>query len=164
MHAERNRVACSGESVSVCRRENGTFLGARKMPAKEGGATVDAVAQLRKTSLAKYYDEEDITIRPTGITIKGNLKSFWERAITKAEAKIKIEGNELAYRDDGDSALGVCPWVGSSLDPLPASSSSCSGWTWSSISPAETGRNAALKKLSSRSSSKSGEFRLAARD
>ena len=82
-----------------------------KCAIKKEGVTVDTVAQLLKTSLAKYYDDGKITVTPTGITVTGNLKSIWERAITKAEAKIKIEGNELTYRVDGDSSLGGWPWL-----------------------------------------------------
>jgi hypothetical protein len=82
-----------------------------KCEIKKNGVTVDMIAQLFKTSLAKYYNDGNITITPTGITVKGNLKSIWERAITKAEAKIKIEGNQLTYRVDGYSSLGGWPWV-----------------------------------------------------
>lgn len=82
-----------------------------KCAIKKEGVSVDTVAQLLKTSLAKYYDARKITVAPTGITVKGNLKSIWERAVTKADANIKIEGDELIYRVDGDSSLGLWPWV-----------------------------------------------------
>jgi len=82
-----------------------------KCEIKKKSVTVDEIAQLLKASLSKYYNAGKITITPTGITLKGNLKSTWEQAITKAEAKIKINGNELTYRVDGNSSLGSWPWV-----------------------------------------------------
>ncbi len=82
-----------------------------KCEIKKKGVTVETIAQLLKTSLAKYYNDGNITVTPTGIIVKGNLKSIWERAITKAEAKIKIEGNQLTYKVGGDSSLGGWPWV-----------------------------------------------------
>ncbi len=82
-----------------------------KCEIKKEGVTADQIGQLLKASLSKYYVEEKITITPAGITLEGNLKSIWERAITKADATIKIEGNQLTYRVDGDSSLGGWPWV-----------------------------------------------------
>jgi len=82
-----------------------------KCEIKKEGVTVDQIAQLLKTSLSKHYNEVDVTLTPTGITLNGNLKSFWERAITKADATIKTEGNQLTYRVDGNSSLGKISWV-----------------------------------------------------
>jgi hypothetical protein len=75
------------------------------------GMTVGKVSEMLKQSLSNYYDEDDITVTPTGVVVKGNLKSFWERAITKAEAKVKIQENQLVYRVNGESCLGGWPWV-----------------------------------------------------
>ena len=82
-----------------------------KCEVKKEDVTVDSVAQLLKTSLSKYYDEHKITVTPNGVMVKGNLKSIWERAVTKAEVRLKIEGNQLSYRVDGASSLGKWPWV-----------------------------------------------------
>lgn len=82
-----------------------------KYEVKKEGVTAESVAQLLKTSLSKYYDEGTVTVTPTSVMVNGNLKSFFERAITKADAQIKIENNQLSYRVDGESSLGGWPWV-----------------------------------------------------
>ncbi|MGI5924525.1 MAG: hypothetical protein ACOX9E_11340 [Lentisphaeria bacterium] len=82
-----------------------------KFELKKEGVTADAVAQLLKSSLSKHYFASDITVTPSGIIVKGNLSSIWERAVTNADVKIKIEGNELFYRVDGDSSIGAWSYV-----------------------------------------------------
>lgn len=82
-----------------------------KFEVKKEGVTVESVAQLLKISLSKYYDQGKVTVTPTAVMVKGNLKSFWERAITKSDAQLTIENNQLSYRVDGTSSLGGWPWV-----------------------------------------------------
>ena len=82
-----------------------------KYEIKKEGITAESVAQLLKTSLSKYYDESTVTVTSTSVIVNGNLKSFFERAITKADAQLKIENNQLSYRVDGESSLGGWPWV-----------------------------------------------------
>ena len=83
----------------------------KKCELKKENVTTEQVAHLLKRSISKYYNENDITVTPTGLSVKGNLKSMWERAITKANVQIKIEDNQLFYYVDGTSSLGRWPWV-----------------------------------------------------
>ena len=78
---------------------------------KKEGVTIETINQLLKTSLTKYFNKDKIAFTPTGVIVKGDLKSIWERAVTKAEARLKIDGNQLSYRVDGTSSLGVWPWI-----------------------------------------------------
>jgi len=45
------------------------------------------------------------------IRINGNLASFWERAITNVEIRIKIQGEEMFISAEGKCSLGASPWV-----------------------------------------------------
>ena len=40
-----------------------------------------------------------------------NFEIYGKYDITKAEAKVKITGNQLVYRVNGESSLGGWPWV-----------------------------------------------------
>jgi len=82
-----------------------------KFEIKKEGVPVNQIAQLLKTNLSKHYDEENITITPTGITLKGNLNSTFNCVVAKADTTIKIEGNQLTYRVDGNSYLAKRVWV-----------------------------------------------------
>lgn len=83
----------------------------RKCQIKNEGVTGETIAQLLKSSLAKHYNESDISVIPTGIIIKGNLKPFPELVATEAVAHIKIEGNQLSYQVDGTSSLVEGSWI-----------------------------------------------------
>lgn len=77
-----------------------------------GGRIAINVAKNRlKNSLAKHYDEDDISFTKDGLILKGNLKSPWERAITEARVTLTTEGDQLTYRVDGKSSLGCWPWL-----------------------------------------------------
>ncbi|MGH7979587.1 MAG: superinfection immunity protein [Limisphaerales bacterium] len=82
-----------------------------KCEIKKDGVTVEEVGRILKKSLSKHYDEYKISLTPTGLMVNGNLKSIWERAITKASAEIMIDGPDLSFRVDGTSSLGGWPWV-----------------------------------------------------
>jgi len=78
---------------------------------RSGSISIQTVAQLLAESLSKYYHESDIHVTPTGIQVEGNLKSFWERAVTKAEVRLGLADGQLSCRVDGESSLGWLPWV-----------------------------------------------------
>lgn len=82
-----------------------------KCEIKKNNVTEEAVKQILKESLSKYYESSKITINLSGVSVKGNLKSMWERAITNADAQIKIENKLLSYKVNGTSSLGGWPWV-----------------------------------------------------
>lgn len=92
-----------------------------KCEIERNNVTTDEVIQLLQYSLSKYYNEGDITITSNGITIDGDLSSFWERAITNANATIKIDNNKLIYKVEGSSNLGrwPCFWLIISFFVLP---------------------------------------------
>ena len=82
-----------------------------KYEIKKEGVTVETIAQLLKTNLVTYYAENKITLTTAGVAVDGNLKSIWERAVTKADVKLKIEGNQLSYLVNGTSSFGSYPYI-----------------------------------------------------
>jgi hypothetical protein len=83
----------------------------KKCMIKKNGVTVEDIIKILKTSLSKHYKVEKIQSTLTGLTVRANLKSMWERAITKAEVSIKVEEDLLLYKVMGTTSLGGWPWV-----------------------------------------------------
>ena len=67
------------------------------------------------SELYKYFDVKKIkkvdADNLSDIKFKGNLKGFWERAITRAEITINIKDNHLKLKAEGTSSLGAWPWL-----------------------------------------------------
>lgn len=81
---------------------------------RKDGVTVESVAKMLADKLAKHYGSGKVVFSPTGVTIDGNLSSFsgeYEMAVTKAEAKIEINGDQLLYRVTGDTSVGKYPFI-----------------------------------------------------
>lgn len=76
-----------------------------------GRIALNVAKNCLKNSLEKHYGKGAITLTPDGLALDGDLQGSWERAITKAEVKLKVEGGQLTYRVDGKSSLGFWPWV-----------------------------------------------------
>lgn len=73
--------------------------------------TTSFVAQSLKTSLSKYYKDSDIKIKDDGLSIQGNLSSFWERAVTKADIQIKLFESSVTLQAVGTTSIGTLPWI-----------------------------------------------------
>ena len=86
-----------------------------KCAIRKQGVTVQEVADLLKRILSKHYAESKLSITPTGLVVKGDLKSGWERAFTEAKVEITIQGNQLSYRAEGCSYVGKWPFVVSTV-------------------------------------------------
>lgn len=74
------------------------------------GVTIESVLATMRDSLSRYYRPEDIKLTPSGLVVSGDLKSFFERAITKAEATVEIIDERLSYRVIGETFIGKWPW------------------------------------------------------
>jgi hypothetical protein len=82
-----------------------------KCDVKKHGQTIETITELLRSSLSKHYEIKDLTATPTGLTVNGDIKSFWERAITVADVQVRLESNELSYRVSGSSTLGKWPYI-----------------------------------------------------
>jgi hypothetical protein len=82
-----------------------------KCDVKKQGQTIEAVIEMLRGSLSKHYEMKDLTTTPSGLQVNGDIKSFWERAITVADVQVKIDSNALSYRVNGSSTLGKWPYI-----------------------------------------------------
>lgn len=88
-----------------------TFEVHNKIVLQRKDVTEQKLYQILTSSLSHHYSLSDISLDETGLHVDGNLTETFERAITKAEATLTIEGDMLCYRVTGTSSLGKWPWI-----------------------------------------------------
>lgn len=74
--------------------------------------SLEAVYQTIIEVLGKSYNSGSISAgEDGGLVLKGDLTGSFERALTKATARVWIENNTLHYCAEGTVSLGVWPWI-----------------------------------------------------
>ncbi len=73
--------------------------------------SVNQIYQVLEHILSRYYNKGDITIINENLIVNGNLKSIWERAVTKATVTVKVKDNYLYCLAEGTASLGILPWI-----------------------------------------------------
>ena len=74
--------------------------------------TAEKILDRLKFHLKKYYDETAIEIHQNNsIKLNGKFCSIFERAITKAEAKINFEKKFVGFSAEGKSSIGIWPYI-----------------------------------------------------
>ena len=72
---------------------------------------ISQIFPMLKDILSKYYGEDKITVNSDNLTIDGDLKSIWERALTKATITVNVKGDQLYCHAEGTVSFGFWPWV-----------------------------------------------------
>lgn len=93
----------------------GRFQVSKVISLNTDGVDPEKTYGILTSELYKYFDVKKIekvnADNLINIKFKGNLKGFWERAITCAEITINIKDDHLKLKAEGTSCLGAWPWL-----------------------------------------------------
>ncbi|MBL4653986.1 MAG: SHOCT domain-containing protein [Flavobacteriales bacterium] len=73
--------------------------------------TVEQIALTMRGSLLNMYEFTNTELTPSGVSVKGDIKGWFSRAKTKAEAKITLQGSQALIEVKGKCSIGILPWI-----------------------------------------------------
>ena len=80
----------------------------RKITPKDPQTTTEQVVEVLKDRLSQHFRDHEIKITETGLSVKGDLKGSFQRAITKAETQVNSnDDGEIIVKSSGSVGLGT---------------------------------------------------------